>query len=101
MLKPQQKREPSYIDSLDTSVCIGRPLIDIKKLRRRIYLLRVQQNMTQAQLSVKTNGALSRSYVQRIEGGQAQLSSIITLDNIAKALGIKLSELISSIEDPS
>ena len=58
--------------------------------------LRVQQGLSQEELA--KNAGIARSHLAMIENGKKS-ASVETLWKIAKALGIKLSVLISLIED--
>jgi transcriptional regulator with XRE-family HTH domain len=61
-----------------------------QKLGKRIKQLRKHAGLTQEKLGIATG--LSQTYLSGIEGGTRN-PSIKTLDKIAKALGVKLSDL--------
>jgi transcriptional regulator with XRE-family HTH domain len=63
----------------------------LKELGKRIRKFRREQDISQSQLGFECG--VHGEYIGRIERG-LQSPTITTLDNIAKALGIKLKELI-------
>lgn len=61
-----------------------------QKIGTHIKQLRVAANLTQEKLGIATG--LSQTYISGIESGQRN-PSVKTLDKIARALGISLSDL--------
>ncbi|HVX24384.1 MAG TPA: helix-turn-helix transcriptional regulator [Candidatus Saccharimonadales bacterium] len=61
-----------------------------QKLGKRLKQLRHEANLTQEKLSIATG--ISQTYISGIETGHRN-PSIKTLDKIAKALGVRLSDV--------
>lgn len=61
-----------------------------QKLGKRLKQLRLEANLTQEKLSIATG--LSQTYISGIETGHRN-PSIKTLDKIAKALGVSISDI--------
>lgn len=69
--------------------------VNIKLLGNVIRKLRKERGLSQESLSLLSG--THRTYIGEIERGEARVS-IYILSNIAEALGLKLSELISLYE---
>jgi transcriptional regulator with XRE-family HTH domain len=54
--------------------------------------LREEKGMTQADLAKKAK--VTRPYITMLEGGQRKAPSVATLQRIAKALGVPVTELL-------
>jgi len=62
------------------------------RLARRLKALRAKYHLTQEQLAERAD--LSIKHVQRLESKKPCGVRLITLDRIAKAFGVSLSELL-------
>ena len=60
------------------------------KLGRRIRALRDKHNLTQEEFSAKAN--ISTKYLQNLEGKRPKAASIVTIEKIAKAFGMNISQ---------
>jgi transcriptional regulator with XRE-family HTH domain len=63
-----------------------------QKLGKRLKQLRSETGLTQEKLAIATG--LSQTYISGIEGGTRN-PSIKTLDKLAKALGVSISDITS------
>ena len=69
--------------------------MDIKsKIGKRIREIRGKNDMSQKDLAYSAD--LDRSYIASVENGQRNIS-IVNLEKIATALGVKLSELFKGL----
>lgn len=66
-----------------------------KEIAARIVALRKEQKLTQEDLAGMAD--LDRSYLSEIENGHKNLS-LRTLEKIAKALNVKMSDLLKEAE---
>lgn len=64
----------------------------VDAFRHKLKLLREANKLTQSELAEAAD--LSLNFLARIERGEA-IPSLVTLDKIAKALGVELSELLN------
>lgn len=64
----------------------------LKDLGRRIKQGRERRNLTQDALAEKAG--LSRIYIAKLEGGDRKAASLDALERIAKALRVKLVDLL-------
>ena len=60
------------------------------KLGKRIRTLRNTHNLTQEELSARAN--ISTKYLQNLEGKDPKAASIITIEKLAKAFGMSISQ---------
>lgn len=65
----------------------------LRMLGRRIRETREAQGLTQEKLALMIGSSCGKSYVSKIELGKSNVS-ILILDRIASALGVKVRDLI-------
>jgi len=83
--------------STDTSQPELREPISLEKIGRAVRIGRKSKGKSHRQFA---NLIRSNPWsVHKIENGKAKLLSVVVLDEIARHLGMKLSELIQSVED--
>lgn len=73
-------------------------MVEESELGRRIQGFRVEKGMTLQELAEKTG--YSKGYLSKIENAE-KAPPVSTLINIARALGIKISEIFGEIEEGS
>lgn len=64
-----------------------------RKLGKRIRQLRDKQNLTQDELAARAD--ISLKYLQNLEGKTPKKATIVTLDKIAKGLGLSLGKFLT------
>ena len=69
---------------LESVICI--------KLGEKIRLLREKRHLTQGELAARAG--ISTKYLQNLEGKRPKVASIITLEKLAKGLGIPVWKIL-------